>query len=596
MGAREDWQDDWSYGMGQETKDDQVEDKEIRQNLYLNMLQSENPNEVPEMEMYDDDHVIASVRTVTSPLTWQEVERESKKDLTILNAIRYIKDGAIPALKDIEPDLENLLRVRKDLDIEGDIITFRGRPVVPRSLQKKALDLLHAAHQGTSKMVSRAEASIFWPGISLDIKTRREKCRSCDTYTPSQAKLPPVEPITPMYPFQHISADHLSFAGNTFGIIVDRFSNWIKIYEGKGGAHTFISVLRQLIEDFNIPESITTDGGPHYTAEASKNFFRQYGIHHRLTSVGNPHANTRAELGVKSAKRMLRENIGPNGKLNTVRMSQAIMTHRNTPDETTGLSPAELMLGRPLRDFLPSKSMWNPLKSNKDLANHWKEVAEWREKALAKRSSRDQERWSFGTKDLPPIPLGKHVLIQNQLGNQPKRWEKRGVVVEALPHQQYKICVDGSRRITLRNRRFLKPFTPLFQETSPPFSYTPDRTPVERPTPPVQMNQHLVPPAQLNQPDIPLQPIQPQQQDNIPHDQLQANVPQDQHQENFHHDQHPVQPQENFQNQEQQQLQEGMNQGRRNLLLERLDPFNTPGLSEGERIIHERLRRRELID
>ena len=71
------------------------------------------------------------------------------------------------------------------------------------------------------------------------------------------------------------------------------------------------------------------------------------------------------------------------------------------------------------------------------------------------------------TKDLPPLPVGCSVLIQNQLGNHPKRWEKRGTVVEALPHRQYKVRVDGSRRLTLRNRQFLKQYQPLVVEDRP---------------------------------------------------------------------------------------------------------------------------------
>ena len=31
-----------------------------------------------------------------------------------------------------------------------------------------------------------------------------------------------------------------------------------------------------------------------------------------------------------------------------------------------------------------------------------------------------------------------------------------GTVVDCLPHRQYKVLVDGSRRKTLRNRRFLR--------------------------------------------------------------------------------------------------------------------------------------------
>ena len=71
------------------------------------------------------------------------------------------------------------------------------------------------------------------------------------------------------------------------------------------------------------------------------------------------------------------------------------------------------------------------------------------------------------SKQLPPLPLGCSVLIQNQLGNNPKRWEKRGTVVEVLPHRQYKIRVDGSRRLTLRNRQFLRQYKPLVVEDKP---------------------------------------------------------------------------------------------------------------------------------
>ena len=70
-------------------------------------------------------------------------------------------------------------------------------------------------------------------------------------------------------------------------------------------------------------------------------------------------------------------------------------------------------------------------------------------------------------KNLPPLPLGCSVLIQNQLGNHPKRWEKRGTVVEVLPHRQYRVRIDGSRRLTLRNRQFLKQYKPLVVENRP---------------------------------------------------------------------------------------------------------------------------------
>jgi hypothetical protein len=39
----------------------------------------------------------------------------------------------------------------------------------------------------------------------------------------------------------------------------------------------------------------------------------EYGIHHRISSVANPHTNARAELGVKTVKRMLMDIVPAKG-------------------------------------------------------------------------------------------------------------------------------------------------------------------------------------------------------------------------------------------------------------------------------------------
>jgi len=59
--------------------------------------------------------------------------------------------------------------------------------------------------------------------------------------------------------------------------------------------------------------------------------------------------------------------------------------------------------------------------------------------------------------------VGDHVRIQNQVGNYPKKWDKTGVVIEVHQYHQYVIRVDGSGRITIRNRKFLRKYTPVHQ-------------------------------------------------------------------------------------------------------------------------------------
>ena len=93
--------------------------------------------------------------------------------------------------------------------------------------------------------------------------------------------------------------------------------------------------------------------GPQFKSSKVEKFLKQYGVHHRQSSAYFPHSNSRAELAVKSGKRMLRENVGPNGELHTDKFLRAMLQYRNTPQPDTRLSPAQVVFGRYLRDFLP---------------------------------------------------------------------------------------------------------------------------------------------------------------------------------------------------------------------------------------------------
>lgn len=89
-----------------------------------------------------------------------------------------------------------------------------------------------------------------------------------------------------------------------------------------------------------------------------------------------------------------------------------------------------------------------------------------REEALRNRHQRLQEAWSEHTRYLPPLKVGDLVRIQNQVGNKPRRWDRTGVVVEVKQNDQYFVNMDGSNRATLRNRRFLRRYEPMFPTRS----------------------------------------------------------------------------------------------------------------------------------
>ena len=73
-----------------------------------------------------------------------------------------------------------------------------------------------------------------------------------------------------------------------------------------------------------------------------------------MSSAYNPHSNCRAEVGVKTVKRMLCDNIDADGDIYNSRFLAAILQYKNKPDRDTKLSPAELVFGHRINGFLPN--------------------------------------------------------------------------------------------------------------------------------------------------------------------------------------------------------------------------------------------------
>ena len=282
-------------------------------------------------------------------------------------------------------------------------------------------------------------------------------------------------PPSPSYPFQYVVGDYFSIAGNNYLVLGDRFSGWLSIYTaGKGefDAKSLVTKSRDYFTNFNIPEEIATDGGPQMMSDVFQKSLKAWGIRHRLSSAYFPHSNCRAELAVKTGKRMLRDNMGHGGNIDTDKVMRAVLQYRNTPMQDSRRSPAQMVFGRQMRDFIPS------LAYKYEPAKDWAVSQEHRERTLANKREMDHERWSYRTKDLDTLEIGTAVAIQNQTGQNPTKWDKTGIIIENKPNNKVMIRVDGSRRVTLRNRRFVRPMETNLRKT-------PDQTPARKkpPTP-----------------------------------------------------------------------------------------------------------------
>ena len=79
------------------------------------------------------------------------------------------------------------------------------------------------------------------------------------------------------------------------------------------------------------------------------------------------------------------------------------------------------------------------------------------------------EELTRGTKVLPELKPGTVVLVQNQTGKAPLKWDKSGVILESLGYSQYKVKMDGTGRVTLRNRVNLREIVPFSARKDPEY-------------------------------------------------------------------------------------------------------------------------------
>ena len=152
--------------------------------------------------------------------------------------IKRISQGFPDNRQELNPILREYWEVRDRLTHHNNIVYMDNRIVIPRKLRKQVLENLHSAHQGIQGMKLRANASIYWPGMSKAVANTRLGCRSCNENAPSQPKETLVISEFPEWPFQRIAADYFFIDTHSYLVVADRYSGWINVHFFRPGQAT----------------------------------------------------------------------------------------------------------------------------------------------------------------------------------------------------------------------------------------------------------------------------------------------------------------------------------------------------------------------
>ena len=124
-------------------------------------------------------------------------------------------------------------------------------------------------------------------------------------------------------------------------VVVDLFSKWLEVLPVRtASASITVEKLCTLFVTHGIPETI--DGTP-FVNDLMRQFLKANGVRHITAAPYHPSSNGLAERAVQTCKAALKKMAS--GTLET-KIQSFLLNYQITPQGTTGVPPAQLLMGR----------------------------------------------------------------------------------------------------------------------------------------------------------------------------------------------------------------------------------------------------------
>ncbi|KAJ1519047.1 hypothetical protein ONE63_011290 [Megalurothrips usitatus] len=391
---------------------------------------------IDDADVLTDGEVELHARAVVADLPVADpvlrmVQEGQQRDAVTQAVLRCVHEGW-PHPRAVTVDLAPYHRERANLAAVDGILVRGDRLVIPESLRADMLGRLHAGHLGETKCLGRARASVWWPGVSEDVRRTCADCEICAQHRPQ-----PVEPLMPSpvpeRPWQRVAADLCQRGADHYLVVVDYYSRYPEV--AKIGSLTSQGTIRKLKDIFarhGVPEEVRTDNGPQFDCAEFRAFAAEQGFRLTTMSPGFSQSNGAAEAAVKAMKAIIKKDSDP---------YRGLLAYRTAPLES-GYSPAELPMGRQLRSqvpVIPSKLQPREV----DRQRHRAALQRRRERGKADFDRRHR------AKELRPLVSGESVWVRDK--------GVPGIVLRRREEpRSYDVRCQGVG-VLRRNRAFLRP-------------------------------------------------------------------------------------------------------------------------------------------
>ncbi|UYV69528.1 K02A2.6-like [Cordylochernes scorpioides] len=146
---------------------------------------------------------------VTTDEKIKRLQKETHGDHTLIQLIEYAKNGW-PKYKTMVCDEAKPYWQFQDEIHVSDGIVYKGNCImVPSTLRKEILQVVHSSHQGIAASKEKARSAFYWPGMITQVENEVEKCRTCQEYSRKNPEESRIAHEIPEFPWEKIAVDFM---------------------------------------------------------------------------------------------------------------------------------------------------------------------------------------------------------------------------------------------------------------------------------------------------------------------------------------------------------------------------------------------------
>ncbi|XP_076030368.1 uncharacterized protein LOC143018665 [Oratosquilla oratoria] len=234
--------------------------------------------------------------------------------------------------------------------------------VLPTSLRTPIMEVAHqglSGHLGIRKTYLRLLNEFYWPGMKKDVAEFVKNCHPCQIVGKPNETIPPypLQPIkVPFEPFSKLIIDIVgplpkTKKGNQYILTTlcptTRYPDAFPLKNIS--AKTVANTLTNLFTTFGIPEEIQSDRGSNFTSVLFAEVLKLLGIKQTLSTAYHPQSQGALERFHQTMKSMIRKFCCEEDRDWDEGLQFLLFAIRETPSESLGVSPFELLFGRKVR-------------------------------------------------------------------------------------------------------------------------------------------------------------------------------------------------------------------------------------------------------